>query len=99
VRIYTIGLGSVEGAVLDIDGFRVRSRLDEALLSQIADISGGAYFKAADPAALSAVYEDLIPSLQIKAEKMEITALLAGFSIFAFLLGGALSLLWFNRFP
>ena len=99
VRIYTLGLGTPEGAVLDIDGFRVRSRLDEGLLTQIAEISGGAYFRAGDPAALNAVYEDLIPRLQLKEERMEITALLAGLSILIFLAGGALSLAWFNRLP
>ncbi len=99
VRIYTVGLGTPEGAVLNIEGFRVRSRLDEGTLKQIAAISGGTYFKVDDTAALTAVYEDLIPQLQIKAEKMEITALLAGASLLFFLLGGSLSLLWFNRFP
>jgi Ca-activated chloride channel family protein len=99
VRIYTVGLGSAEGAVLNIDGFRVRSRLDESMLSQIAAISGGTYFKVEDTAALTAVYEDLIPQLQIKAEEMEITALLAGASLLILLLGGSLSLLWFSRFP
>jgi Ca-activated chloride channel homolog len=99
VRIYTVGLGTTTGAVIKIEGFSVRSRMDEDMLRQIAAISGGTYTHVSDPAGLTSVYEDLVPQLQLKAEKIEITALLAGASILVFLLGGFLSLIWFGRFP
>ena len=51
IPIFTVGIGSAEGAVipdrssgtLRYQGKEVRSRLDEATLKKIADISGGAY--------------------------------------------------------
>ena len=46
VRIYTVGIGSTAGATLHLDGFTVRSRLDEATLQQIAQITGGTYYNA-----------------------------------------------------
>ena len=45
------------------------------------------------------IYDDLQPKLAIKKEEMEITSILAGLGILLFILGGALSLLWFGRIP
>src|SRR6185295_15882709 len=54
IRILTIGVGTAAGATLDLDGFRVQTRLDEALLQQISEITAGAYQPAAslDPGAV-----------------------------------------------
>ncbi len=54
VRIYTIGIGTPEGAPIEIDGEFIRdekgdmvvSKLNEEMLSQIADLTGGAYVRA-----------------------------------------------------
>ncbi|MGA7730754.1 MAG: VWA domain-containing protein, partial [Chloroflexia bacterium] len=47
IRIHTVGIGSTEGAVLKIEGFNIRSRLDEEGLQQISRLTGGTYFNAA----------------------------------------------------
>ncbi len=54
IRIYTIGIGTPEGAPIRIDGEFIRdekgdmvvSKLDEAMLSQIAEMTGGAYVRS-----------------------------------------------------
>ena len=54
IRIYTIGIGTPEGAPIDIDGEFIRdeqgemvvSKLNEEMLAQIADETGGAYVRA-----------------------------------------------------
>lgn len=54
IRIYTIGIGTPEGAPIQIDGDFIKdengemvvSKLDEAMLEQIASITGGAYVRA-----------------------------------------------------
>ncbi len=99
VRIYTIGIGSVEGALIEVEGFRIVSRLDEALLQSIADTAGGQYYSAANEEDLIRVYRDLEPKLAIKSEEIEVTSLFAGAGILLFLVAGALSLLWFGRVP
>jgi Ca-activated chloride channel family protein len=99
VRIFTVGVGSTAGAVLHIDGFSVRSRLNEDLLKQIAQITGGGYSKAENQNDLLSIYQNLTPQLQVKAEQTEITAILAGSSILILLIGAFLSFLWFNRLP
>ena len=99
VRIYTIGIGSPEGALLEVEGFTVHSRLDEDLLRYIADTSGGVYYNATNEQELVRIYSDLEPKLSIKSEKIEVTSLFAGAGMLFFLFAGALSLLWFGRVP
>ncbi|HTP08538.1 MAG TPA: VWA domain-containing protein [Anaerolineae bacterium] len=99
VRIYTIGIGSAAGSILHIEGLTIRSKLNEDLLQQIAQITDGTYYNAATTQDLQAIYHNLDPQLVIKPEKTEITALFAGVGIVLLLIGGVLSLLWFSRLP
>ena len=99
VRIYTIGIGSTQGAALEVDGFTVFSQLDEGLLQSVSDNTGGQYYQAADEADLARIYRDLQPKLSIQSENIEVTSLFAGAGILLFLIAGALSLLWFGRVP
>src|SRR5690606_381054 len=46
VRIYTIGIGSAAGTVLNIEGFNVFTQLNEPLLQAIAQLTNGVYFNA-----------------------------------------------------
>lgn len=99
VRIYTVGLGSTTGTTLEIDGFNVYTQLNEEILQEIALLTEGEYFSAENSEDLRTIYENLDPKFVVKAEKMEITSLLAGVSLFMLLVGGMLSLLWFGRIP
>jgi Ca-activated chloride channel family protein len=99
VRIYTIGVGTTAGTALEADGFTVHTRLEEAALQQIAQLSEGIYFSAEKQEDLEAIYENLEPQFVIRADEMEVTSLFAGAGIFVFLIGGAFSLLWFGRVP
>lgn len=70
VRVYTIGVGTTGEApyLLEDPRFgrryvRVVVRLDEEVLREIADRTGGRYFRATDPQALSEVY-DAIDALE-----------------------------------
>jgi Ca-activated chloride channel family protein len=99
VRVHTVGIGSAEGATLEIEGFAVHTRLDEATLQGIAEMTGGSYYNAVDAEGLRSIYENLDPELGVKPQRTEVTALLAGASALLFLIGGVCSLLWFNRLP
>jgi Ca-activated chloride channel family protein len=99
VRIYTVGIGSTAGATLHIDGFTVRSRLDEQTLRQIAQLTDGAYYNAASAGDLRTIYATLDPQLVIKPQKTEVTSLFAGAGILVLMIGGTLSLLWLGRLP
>lgn len=99
VRLYPIGIGSPEGATLEVEGFTVHTQLDERLLRSMADLSQGAYFSAASPEELQTVYDSINLKLVVKPEKTEVTALVAGIGGLALLIGAALSILWLGRMP
>lgn len=99
VRIYTIGIGSAAGTELKVNGFTVFTQLDEDMLKQIAQVTGGVYYNAQNEQDLHAIYDNLDPQLIVKPEKMEVTSIFAGASIAILILGGIFSLLWFSRLP
>jgi Ca-activated chloride channel family protein len=99
VRIYTVGVGSAAGADLEIEGFIVHTQLDEAMLQQISQITGGTYYNATNEQDLRGIYDNLDLQWVIKPEKMEVTSLFAGASILILLISGTFSLLWLNRLP
>jgi Ca-activated chloride channel family protein len=99
VRIHTVGIGSAAGSILEIEGYSIRSQLDEAMLQQISRLTDGTYYNAESEQELLAIYNNLNPQLVIKPEEMEVTAVLAGLSIVILLIGAAFSLVWFSRLP
>lgn len=99
VRIFPVGIGSPEGIVLEVEGFNIVTRLDEGALQEIASVTNGTYYYAADAEALQEVYENIDLQLTVKGEETEVTALFAGVSLLFMLVGGALSMLWFGRIP
>ncbi len=99
VRIYTIGIGSAAGTTLTVNGFTVFTQLNEELLKQMSDLTGGQYFNAADEEQLQTIYSGLQPQLVVREQSLEVTSLLAGLGIALLLVGGAVSLWWFSRLP
>ena len=99
VRIHTVGIGSTEGATLNLDGFTIRSRLDEESLQQISQLTGGTYYNAESEEELRTIYDSINPQLVIKPQKTEVTSLFAGAGIIILMIGGTLSLLWLSRLP
>ena len=57
VHIETVGVGTAEGATIEVDGFQVAPRSTRTLLTQIAQTTGGSYHRADDAAALDDVYQ------------------------------------------
>ncbi len=99
VRIDPVGIGSARGAVVEVDGFSVATRLDEELLREVARSSQGSYFRAQDAATLRRIYETIDLKLTVRAEQTEITALFGAAGLAFAAVGGALSLRWFGRVP
>jgi Ca-activated chloride channel family protein len=99
IRIDTVGIGSVAGTTLDLNGFKVHTQLDEATLQGVARITDGTYYSAADATGLHAIYENLDTRLVVKSQQIEITALLAGAGILLLVAGGITSLAWLGRMP
>ena len=97
-RISPFGGGQFGG------GFRgggggFNSQLDEQTLEEIAKITDGKYFHATETDQLLSIYKNLNTELIVQTQRTELTAWFTGFAGIFLLLGGVLSLLWFNRMP
>ena len=97
VRIYTVGLGTVNGEVIGFEGWSFRVRLDEDTLKQVASLTRGEYFYAGTATDLNKVYETLNTRLILETRETEVSALVSAIAALLALLAGVLSLVWFNR--
>jgi len=97
VRVYTVGVGTVEGETIGFEGWSMRVRLDEETLKGIARATQAEYFYAGTAADLKKVYETLSSRLAVEKKETEISGLLALAAAALALVSSALSLLWFNR--
>jgi Ca-activated chloride channel family protein len=97
VRVFTVGIGTTEGAVISFEGWSSRVRLDENTLREIANLTGAEYFQAQSAGELKQIYKALSAQLVIEKKDAEITAIFAAAAVVFALLSAALSLRWFNR--
>jgi Ca-activated chloride channel family protein len=97
VRVYTIGLGSPEGANIKVEGITVRTRLDAEALKRLADRTGGQYFDAPSETELESIFKELEPELVFREEATELTAMFAGASVLFLLTGAVVSMLRSGR--
>ncbi|MES3002292.1 MAG: VWA domain-containing protein [Pseudomonadota bacterium] len=97
VRVYTVGIGTVDGETIGFEGWSMRVRLDEETLKAIANKTNAEYFYAGTAADLKKVYETLSSRLTVEKKETEVSALLAMAAAVLALMSAGLSLLWFNR--
>lgn len=97
VRVYTVGIGTVEGSVIGFEGWSFRARLDEDALKSVANITKGEYFYAGTANELKKVYTALSSKIVLEKRQTEVTALLAAVAAALAVASALLSLLWFNR--
>ena len=97
VRVYTVGIGTVDGETIGFEGWSMRVRLDEDALKAIAQKTQAEYFYAGTAQDLKKVYETLSSKLTVEKKETEISALLAMAAAALALLSAGLSLAWFNR--
>ncbi|HSG11832.1 MAG TPA: VWA domain-containing protein [Gammaproteobacteria bacterium] len=74
IRIYTIGVGSKGLVPFFEDGqmTQVKMEIDEALLTEVADTTGGAYFRATDTGALDKIYQQIDALEKTQAESRSV---------------------------
>ena len=99
VRVHTLGVGTVEGATIEVDGFNLFTQLNEAVLEEVALLTEGVYFRLEDVDDAQLVYDELETEFVVESREVEVTSAFGGVSALLLLIGGALSLLWFGRMP
>jgi Ca-activated chloride channel family protein len=97
VRVYTVGVGTVDGETIGFEGWSMRVRLDEATLKAVATQTQAEYFYAGSAETLKKVYEKLSSRLTLEKKETEISGLMALVAAVLAITSAGLSLLWFNR--
>jgi Ca-activated chloride channel family protein len=97
VRVYTVGVGTVDGETIGFEGWSMRVRLDEETLKAVASKTNAEYFYAGTAQDLKKVYDALSSKLTVEKKETEISGLLALVAAGLSILAAGLSLLWFNR--
>jgi len=95
VHIETIGVGTIEGTTIEVDGYQVATSLNEDLLIQVAETTTGSYHRAEDAQALGAIYRSLELRITTEDELVELTGAVVGIAVLLLTIGG---LLMINRF-
>ncbi|NLF95469.1 MAG: VWA domain-containing protein [Candidatus Riflebacteria bacterium] len=105
IRIYTIGVGSLEGAPIPIiqggrkmyarnrDGSLYIPKIDEQLLKDIAFMTNGQYFRATDNTALEEIYKTIAT---LEKGKLDVSRTIQYSERFIWLLAPAFALLAFE---
>jgi Ca-activated chloride channel homolog len=101
IPIFAIALGTPQGEVEVQDSFgftqRIRVPPDTETLKELARVSRGRFYEAADSAKLEDIYSGLGTRLSSREVKEEVTVAFAGGALVLLLAGGALSMAWFGR--
>jgi Ca-activated chloride channel family protein len=99
IRIFTVGIGTEEGATIGFEGRSFRVGLDENTLNKIAQNTAGAYYKAESEDQLVGIYRMLSTRLIVGRDQIEVTALFTAVALGVILLGAVLSVAWFAHLP
>ncbi len=97
VHIETIGIGTVQGTVIEVDGYQIATALNEELLTQVAESTSGSYHRAENAADLDAVYQSLDLRITAQKEFMELTGVVVGIAVLLLTIGGFLMITWHGR--
>lgn len=92
VRIYTVGVGTPQGAIVQMQGRSMRVRLEEEALRQVARLTGGEYFRAASAEDLHKVYDQLGHRFRFEKRAVtEVTGVVAALGMLLAVLGCLMS--------
>ncbi len=97
VRIQTVGVGTVVGTTVQIDGFTIATALDAQTLENVARVTNGSYHQIGDGSPASAVSRTIRLHFALVSHHTEITALFAAAAGLLLAISAAISLLWFGR--
>jgi Ca-activated chloride channel family protein len=97
IRIQTVGVGTAKGAPVEVDGFQLSTALNEQLLTEVSQVTGGAYHQAGDPDTLAGTTRSIDLRLTTKKEPVELTAPFAGAALLLLALGALLGTRWHGR--
>jgi Ca-activated chloride channel family protein len=97
VHIETVGVGTTNGATVAVDGYQIRSALDEDVLSTIAKTTGGSYHPASDASELDGIASTINLRLTTHHEALPLAGAFTAFAIALLAIGAMLTVLRTGR--
>ena len=97
VRIYVVGLGTVDGDASTPDGMAIYMKLDEPTLREVARMTGGEYHHAGTAEPRRRGCDKPGTRVPVLTRETELAGVLALVSAVVALTAATLSLLWFGR--
>ena len=97
VHIQTVGVGTTAGTTVEVDGYRVRTALDEATLTALAETTGGAYHPASDAAELDRVASTIDLRLTTQHEDLPLAGAFTALGLLLLAAGAVLTVLRTGR--
>jgi Ca-activated chloride channel homolog len=97
VRVYTVGIGTAKGAVVNAGGWSMNVRLDEEALKQVAGITRADYFFTTDAVDLKRIYSELTSRFVMEKKHTEITVFFSAAATLLALVAAMLSVTWYSR--
>jgi Ca-activated chloride channel family protein len=91
VRIETVGVGTDEGASVDVDGFRLHTARDEEELTAIATTSGGSYHPVSDAHGLDDLASTIDRRLTLADEEVPLAGAFVAAALLLLVAGAALT--------
>jgi Ca-activated chloride channel family protein len=97
VHVETVGVGTTAGGTVTVDGFRIRTALDEDTLTAVAKTSGGSYHPASDSAELDGIASGIDLRLTTHREDLPLAGAFTGFAVLLLVAGAVLTVLRTGR--
>jgi len=97
VRVHTIGVGSVEGKSMTVDGWSMRVQLNEGALKEIATTARGKYFRGRSGIDWQQILESSQSGVPPEHNYTEVTALFAALAALIAVAGALASLIGAKR--
>jgi Ca-activated chloride channel family protein len=97
VRVQTVGVGTVAGTTVQIDGFSVATAMNPQTLEAVAAVTNGSYHQADDQAGLKAISKTINLHFAVVTKYTEVTALFAAAGALFLVAGALISVMWFGR--
>lgn len=97
VHVETVGVGTKAGGTVTVDGFRIRTVLDEDTLTTIAKTSGGSYHPASDAAELNGIADGIDLRLTTHREDLPLAGAFTGLAVLLLVAGAILTVLRTGR--
>jgi Ca-activated chloride channel family protein len=91
VRVDTVGVGTVTGTTVDVEGYRLFTGLNEAVLQSISQTTGGTYHPASNASELDGIASSIDLRLTVANQPLPLAGAFIAFALALLVVGAVLT--------